>query len=213
VDVLSVAVVAVAIALLVGRVVHGRLSGSARNDGGLDRELFVRLASDGQWIGSRTASAVILVYSDYGCGFCAELNTTLDALMKRYPDHVAVAIKHFVEPSSLKNFRVPAGAECAGDQGRFVEYHNAAFQNTNLLRYSDGWRVLADLADVADREAFALCVNGGRYDDRIMEQYEEGMRLGVTVTPTLFVNGSGVVGAASLDALDSLVAKQFPDRR
>jgi protein-disulfide isomerase len=203
-----------AIALLAGRVLHGRFPDYRQeSDGRLDPGLFAELAASGQWVGPRTAAAVILVYSDYACGFCAQLHSTLETLRMRYPQHVAVVIKHFVDPSSLQTFRVASAAECASEQGRFAEYHAAAFENAKVLRYSDGWRMLADAVGVPDQDAFVLCVEGRRYDDRIAEQYEEGEYLGVKVTPTLFVNGFGIAGVPGMDVLDSLIAKQFPDRR
>jgi protein-disulfide isomerase len=144
---------------------------------------------------------------------CHELNSTLEKLMLRYPQHLAVVVKHFVPPTALAGFKVPMAAECAADQGVFAEYHRAAFANGSLLHYSVGWETIAKEAGVADLATFRTCVVGGQKVRRVIQDYEEALDLGIRVTPTLFVNGTRVVGALSLDQLDSLVARTFKDRR
>jgi protein-disulfide isomerase len=208
VDGISIAVVATALLVLVGRIIFDR-----DRNGTLEGDEFFGLLETGQWIGSKSAPVLILVYSDYKCGFCKELNSTLEVLLRRYPQHVAVVVKSFVDPATLKHYKVPLGAECAAAQGVFAAYHAAAFRNSHVLEYSEGWRLLGDSAGVPDRAAFTRCVQAARYASRVVDEYEEATRLGVAVTPTSFVNGQIVVGAAPLETLDSLVASHFPDRR
>ena len=208
VDGISIAVVATALFVLVARIVF-----EPDRNGTLEGDQFYALLETGQWIGTKSAPVLILVYSDYKCGFCKELNGTLEVLLRRYPQHVAAVVKSFVDPTTLTHYKVPLGAECAAAQGVFAAYHAAAFRNSHVLEYSEGWRLLGDSAGVPDREEFSRCVQAGRYASRVVAEYEEGGRLGVAVTPTSFVNGQIVVGAAPLEALDSLVVSHFPDRR
>ena len=206
-DALSIAIVGLALVLVVGRLLYG-----SRTRERLDAGAFFDLLRDGNRLGPELAPVEILVYSDYQCGFCKELNATLDTLRHRYPQHLAVIIKSFVKPEILEHFRVPLGAECAAEQGKFAEYHAAAFRNSEVLSYSQGWRIIGDSAGIIERDAFTRCVEARRYATKLALEYEEGERLGVAVTPTLFVNGLPVVGAAPLVVLDSLVAMQFPNR-
>ena len=86
------------------------------------------------------------------------------------------------------------------------------FEAGKAAFYRNGWRSLGERATVPDPDAFAACVERRQHMGRITEDYERGKVLGVTVTPTMFVNGIPVVGAMALDRLDSLVALQFQGR-
>jgi protein-disulfide isomerase len=213
-DVTSIVIVLGALVVVGVQVLKRRLPPSTvENDGfSVSVQEFGELTTSGHWEGPRAAPAVILVYSDYTCGFCAELQTTLKALRHRYPQHVAVVLKHFVNPARLSHFQVPLAVECAADQDKFAEYHSAAFTHGRVLNYSVGWQMLADSAGVPDLDEFERCVLSSRHADRIQEQYEEAKRLGVTLTPTMFINGRVAVGAVPLPTLDSLVTAYFRGR-
>jgi len=69
--------------------------------------------------------------------------------------------------------------------------------------------VLADLAERAglDGEALRTCVESGRFAERVQQGLEEGTRLGVSGTPTFFVNGKKLVGAQSIETFEQLIAQ------
>ncbi|MGH7469773.1 MAG: DsbA family protein [Longimicrobiales bacterium] len=182
-------------------------------NGNITSEEFFRLTRAAQWVGPPSAPVVILLYSDYLCGFCKELNDLLATLRQRYPQHLALAIKHFVAPSKEPQALIPIAAECAADQEGFIEFHNAAFASGRVLEYSEGWRYVASGLSLPDTAAFTSCVLGRRYATRIAEHFEEARRLGVRLTPTLYVNGRVIVGVPPLEHLDSAIARHFPGRQ
>jgi protein-disulfide isomerase len=173
---------------------------------------FWRLAESGQWMGPKRASVVVLVYSDYSCGFCKELHPTLEKLQLRYPEHVAVVVKHFVSPASLPSNFVTLGAECAADQGKFAEYHDAVFSRSEVMQLPNGWVQFAKAGMVPDLTSFEECVLSRRHAGKIAEQYVEAAAVGVDSTPTVFVAGRMIEGAIPFEELNALVAQQFPRR-
>jgi len=141
------------------------------------------------------------------------MNEALHTLIRRYPQHLAVVYKHFVEPSSLTDSQVPLGVECAGKQGRFAEYHMASFENARKYYFSDEWRTLADEAGIPDLSEFEACVITRRHAARVVQDYEDGRQAGVVATPTFFINGQGPFrGFVPLERLDSLVTMHFHGR-
>ena len=214
IDWMSLAIVVAAVCVVGVRLVRSRVTvdGSAQPFDSKAIAEFQKLADSGRWIGSRKAPVVILVYSDYSCGYCRELHATLQKLQRRYPQHVAIVMKHFVRPATLTDDFVPIGAECAGDQGRFAEYNDAAFSDPRTDLALRSWSEFAKVAHVADLETFNECVLSRQHLVKITEQYEEGRRLGVTGTPTLFVNGHELEGAVPFEVLDSIVVGHFPNR-
>jgi protein-disulfide isomerase len=72
--------------------------------------------------------------------------------------------------------------------------------------------MLADSADVPDLDEFEECVLRGLHVKRIREQYQEGIALGISSTPTMLINGRMLIGSVPLQRLDSLIAAEFRGR-
>jgi protein-disulfide isomerase len=88
------------------------------------------------------------------------------------------------------------GAEssrCAGEQGRFWEYHDLLFASPNKLNKNG----LVDLARTLslNEEQFDVCVASGKYRTEIEQDLQDGMKAGVQGTPAVFINGILLSGA------------------
>jgi protein-disulfide isomerase len=94
-------------------------------------------------------------------------------------------------------------ARCAGEQGQFWPYHDLLF----LSRPSFAREALIGYAErlKLDTGAFTACVDSGRHKDAVSADMAEGRALGVTGTPTFFVNGRRLVGAQPVEALRDAV--------
>jgi len=120
-----------------------------------------------------------------------------------FPGKVRLVYKDF--PLNFHAGAEPAAvaARCAAEHGRFWTYHDLlftaqpAFSRADLLTY-------ADRLDVP-REPFRACLDSGRYRDAVRADIQEGRALGVTGTPTFFVNGRRLVGAQPLQAFREAV--------
>jgi protein-disulfide isomerase len=192
----------------------GRPNRSAPGDAPdrLQDETFSTLVSSGNRLGDTRAPAVLLVYNDYRCGFCLELHRNLERLRARYPQHLSIIYKNFVETSSAigRQYLVPLGVACAAEQDAFEEYHVAAFSNTHVLEYADAPWILAEAAAIPDTAAFRVCMESRRYVTDVRVEYDEARQLGVRGTPTLFLNGIPIVGSVPLGILDSLIVSELP---
>jgi protein-disulfide isomerase len=101
-------------------------------------------------------------------------------------------------------------AECANEQGRFWEYHNrlisewrgessGAFTKARLKMYAANLKF--------DSDAFGLCLDTDRTRPIVQAARAQGRQLGVTTTPSFFLNGkraSGDISQASDSLLKSL---------
>lgn len=218
-DGLTIALITLATVIAAGRVLGARDSAAEAEESGpvvdgthLSQQRFFELASEGEWIGRRSAAAVLMVYSSYSCQFCARWQVTLDSLLYRYPEHLAVVVKHFADPASpvLAQSLIPLGAECAGEQGRFSSYHRTAFRNPRLMGATEGAERIAEEIGVPDMSEFVSCVRGRRFRGVVATQFKEAKALGVSGTPTSFLNGIRITGALPLMELERIVVSQFP---
>jgi protein-disulfide isomerase len=171
----------------------------------LRKDEFQRIASAGRRIGAEGVIPEVVVFSDYRCTFSKHLDDALITLQERYADRLSIAVRHYVDPS-LVSSQLAMGAECAFEQGWFEAYHRAAFANARAHDYWNGALLVADSAGIPDRQKFENCVSSRRYATRLEDDWSEAQSLAVSASPTLFVNGRRIVGAAPLPLLESLVA-------
>jgi protein-disulfide isomerase len=175
----------------------------------IDGELFYKLASSGNRLGPSDAPVAIVVFANYGCGYCAKFEASLRALRQRFPQQVAVVVKHYAPAADRRTMGMELAAECAADQDRFAAFDHAAFVLGPSLLAREQWLAVGDSIGIPNAARYAACVRMRRYLERVRENTAVAERLGVTGTPTSFINGIRIVGAVSVETLDTLVAYQL----
>ncbi len=98
-------------------------------------------------------------------------------------------------------------ALCAGDQSAYWPYHDKLFSDELGLNSDAYIQYAADLE--LDGEAFAACLESGKFDDFIQEDMDFSLNMGVRSTPTFFVNGLAVVGAQPIDVFTQLIDQEL----
>jgi protein-disulfide isomerase len=135
----------------------------------------------------------------------------LGQVLSEFPGKVRLVFKDFplrfhpgAEPAAL-------AARCAGEHGRYWEYHDLLFVAQPAFARSDLVLYASRLG--LPREAFAACLDSGRYRAAVRKDVEEGHAAGVTGTPTFFVNGLRFRGIQSFDALHEAVQDALEDAK
>jgi protein-disulfide isomerase len=143
--------------------------------------------------GPATAPVTIVEFTDYQCPYCHRVQATIDQLLARYAGKVRLV--HMDFPLDGHPGAVPAAraARCAGEQGKFWEYHRGLMTGKGTLDDADLRGRAASLG--LDAAAFAGCLTSGRHDEAIQASFRQGEALGVTGTPAYFVNGRMLSGA------------------
>ena len=76
--------------------------------------------------------------------------------------------------------------ECARDQGKFWELHKLLYTNTGKAQ-SSNLDQYAKKAGVRNIQRFKDCLKEGKYKDRVLNDLNEGMKLGIRGTPTFIL--------------------------
>ena len=156
-------------------------------------------------IGPSNAKVTIVEYADYACSACAQLNPTLASVLKKYPNDVRLVWKDFPNESESKEATPAAiAARCADEQGQFWQYHDALFQQQTQLGSNTYTSIAQALGLKAD--VFAACVANSEPLPRVRKDYDEGLALKLTATPTLYINTDRETGALTIEQLQSIVA-------
>jgi protein-disulfide isomerase len=156
--------------------------------------------------GDAAAPVTVVVFSDFQCPFCARAVGTLRALEEKYGDRVRFAFKQ--RPLSFHgNARTAAAAAlAAADQGKFWQFHDALFAHQQELDRASLERRAEELG--LDLARFRTALDAGA-EARIAADEAEAERLGVTGTPTFFVNGRKVVGAQPPEVFAAVIDEEL----
>jgi protein-disulfide isomerase len=144
--------------------------------------------------GQPTAPVTIVKFEDFHCPYCKTVQAQFAEIQARYGERVRLVHRDFpIDELHPAARGAHEAARCAGEQGKFWEYHALLYQNAPRAAPED----LKGFAREAGLEpaAFQACLDERRYRAAVQQDIEEGKRAGVTGTPTFFVNGRLLSGA------------------
>lgn len=156
-------------------------------------------------LGSPTAKATVVVYGDYGCDTCAVLDATLvNLLADDYPNDLRIVWKDMPNTSQHPEaLNAAVAARCAGDQGKFWEY-NALLMTNQASLGAELYNTLA-IQLALKGSTFASCMDQQTPAPIIQQTFEEGLALGISATPTIFINGTRYTGAIDKATLKTII--------
>jgi protein-disulfide isomerase len=158
--------------------------------------------------GAANAPVTIVEFSDFHCPFCRKAQGVLEELRVKYGAKIRFVYRDFPLDNLHPQAREAAEAShCAMEQGRFWEFHDRMFQSDPASSQAALKRIAKDAGmDVA---AFDACSGSGKYKAAVQASTQEGIKLGITGTPSFFVNGRMLVGAQSLDAFVTIIDEEL----
>jgi protein-disulfide isomerase len=177
---------------------QGATAGSAAADESVGQEP-VRIdvsPDDDPSIGPDTAPITIIEFSDFNCPYCKRWQTnTFFPLLDAYPDQIRFVYRDF-PVTSQESFIAAQAANCAGEQGDYWRFHDALLTGDLGLGRAAYSQYAESLG--IDAQALLACVDSGRYADEVEADARYAASLGVSGTPTFFINGIPMVGAQPL---------------
>ena len=145
---------------------------------------------------------LIIEYSDYQCPHCKAAQPVVKELLSHYGDKVHWVHKNFPLDMVHTEARPAAiAAVCAQRQGKFEAYNDLLFDR------QDGWSTAKDPSPYFDEYAketgldvskFDACRQDPTADQSVKADQKDGMDLGVTSTPTFFIDNQRMVGGPQL---------------
>jgi len=171
------------------------------------------VTSDDHLKGSQTAKVTLIEYSDFQCPACAAYFPIVKSLEQKYGDKIAIVYRNYPLTQIHQNAQISAqAAEAANLQGKFWEMHDILFDRQSS--WSTAGNVKQTLTDFAkelqlDEKKFSDDLNSSAVKDRVTKDVTSGNAVGVTGTPTFFLNGKKLSNPASEDAFVKLIDDQL----
>lgn len=157
--------------------------------------------------GPEDAPIVVVEFSDYQCPYCKRAEVTVDQVLAEYGDKIRLVFRDY--PLAFHDRAVPAAvaARCAGKQDKYWEYHGNLTKINGNLSDEDLRKRAQDLQ--LDMEAFTACYDSNEFEPVVQASMQEASALGVTGTPTFFINGRMLVGAKPFEEFKAVIDEEL----
>ncbi len=148
-------------------------------------------------MGRSDAPVVVVAYEDFQCPHCQDFNLSLEETIRELV--AAGTVRFEFKPRFVigpESVTAMMAAECAADQGRFWEYHDALFaaleRNPRANQISDFEALAVQIG--LDSAAFNRCLESQQHKEALLREDIQARDDGINATPTVFINGKRYQG-------------------
>ncbi|MDO8626975.1 MAG: thioredoxin domain-containing protein, partial [Candidatus Diapherotrites archaeon] len=146
----------------------------------------------------------------FTCPFTRKAETYVKQMLSDYNGKINFSFHYFPLPSHPYSFELAEAAECAREQGKFWEVHDALFitgekcSETTTIDLNKELGYIVDNLGL-DKEKFNSCVAEHKYKDNVQKQKDESIHAGIYGTPTFFINGKVLVSPKNYEELKTVI--------
>lgn len=157
--------------------------------------------------GPDDAPVTLVEYSDFQCGFCKRAHPMIESLIAEYGDKLRFVYRDYWIPNHTRAKASAEAAMCAGDQDRYWDYFANLMEQSGSLDDADLAKRATDIG--LDADEFQACLDSDRHIAMIEESFDQAESLGVTGTPTFFINGRMLVGAKPIEEFRAIIDEEL----
>ncbi|MCW2974488.1 MAG: Na(+)/H(+) antiporter nhaA [Thermoleophilia bacterium] len=160
-------------------------------------------------VGAPETGVTIVLYGDFQCPFTANAAAEVRELRATDgPETFAYVFRQFPLAKHPDAYAAALASEIAATQGKFWEMHDLLFARDGDLHLRSLRACAAELG--IDAETFGTLLRDPDVAERVERDLRSGASLGVTGTPTFFVNGERKPSDHSVELFRSWVAQAHP---
>jgi protein-disulfide isomerase len=158
--------------------------------------------------GPEYAPVTIVKFEDYQCPFCKQVQPIFGELFARYNGKIRLVHKDLPLENIHPQARQAAeAARCADEQGKFWTYHDKLYASASTLSAEDVKNYARELG--LNVGLFDGCFATGKYRAIVEKDISDGVQLGLTGTPTFFINGREISGAQPLETFIKMIDEEL----
>jgi len=162
--------------------------------------------------GNKNAKVLVVEWADFQCPFCEQFFSQVEPQIKKdYIDtgKIQFAFRDFAFLGQESNDAANA-ARCANDQGKYWDFHDYLYshqvsENSKTFSTDNLKKFGADMG--LDTTQFNSCIDSNKYASAVTDDINAGKNVGVSGTPTVYVNGVQLVGAQPYSAFKAEIDK------
>ena len=177
----------------------------------VDQDLLMKPSPLGDIIlGNKDAKVTVVEFSSITCNHCAYFaNDVFPKIKEKYID--TNKVQYIVRDLGFDTYAFAgyALARCEGND-KFMHIRDYFFKNYDRLAKAGGDKVAEEFRDIAfeagiPKEKFTACVADKTVFEGLKAVREQAVSLGVSGTPTFFINGEKIVGGLSFEEMSRLL--------
>lgn len=167
--------------------------------------------------GSDQAKVTIVEFADFECPACSRVSTTMNDIAKKYGPKVNIVFKNYPLDKSCNDgiqsdfhkhaCRLAILARCAGERGKFWQYHDLAFQSQKDLAAGVPEKIARSVG--LSSEEIKQCLSNKGMVDKIKDDILLGNQAKVQGTPSIYINGRKFLGNPNFYSLSLEIEKQL----
>jgi protein-disulfide isomerase len=166
--------------------------------------------ASGLSIGPASAPVKLDLWADFQCPVCKQFTESIEPqIVNNYiaTGEVRLTFHNFAFIGA-ESTHAAIGGLCAADQGKFWPYHDYVYANQgteNSGALSDSkLKAIAQVVGL-DPSTFSSCFGQSAKQQEVQTEAQQAQSLGITGTPTLFVNGTKVSNALDFPTVSSAI--------
>ena len=152
----------------------------------------------------KEAKVTIVEFGDFQCPACGYAHPIMKQVLAAYKDNpnVNFVARNFPLSIHFNAKSAAEAAEAAGEQGKYWEMYDKLYENQSQ------WSTASDPTDIfagyarelgLDAEKLKTAVENNQFNATINQDMADGNAVGVSATPTFFINGTKFEGALSVE--------------
>ena len=182
----------------------------------LGKEQREKIESEGAAVkGKEGAPITIVEFSDFQCPFCKRyFEETYPQIWEQYGDKIRYVFHDYPLAFHPHAQKLAEAARCAGDQGKYWLMHDLIFEKRE--EWAEKKNIEANVANYAQSlglhlDDFSDCLDSGKYTQAVKDDFALGQEVGVSGTPTFFVNGQKLTGAQPFEAFKTIIEAKLAE--
>ena len=155
--------------------------------------------ADAPMEGSPNARVTLVEFADYECPHCKRFQPVLRQVLDEFKGDVRLYFKHYPLPQHTNARLAAEAAVAAQKQGKFWPFQEKLWENQDTLSPAEMEKFAKEVG--LDVSKFRADVDDPRTKARVQKDRTEGSALGLSSTPTLFINGREYTDAKDTESL------------
>ncbi len=157
--------------------------------------------------GSAGAKVTLVEFADYECPHCKRLQPVLRQILDEFKGEVRMYFKHYPLPQHTNARLAAEAAVAAQKQGKFWPFQEKVWENQDSLSPAELEKFGKELG--LDMAKFRVDLDDAKVKARVQKDRVDGTTLGLSSTPTLYINGREYTDAKDTESLREWVKEEI----
>ncbi|HEY8923921.1 MAG TPA: thioredoxin domain-containing protein [Polyangia bacterium] len=157
--------------------------------------------------GNPSAKVSLVEFADYECPHCKRFQPVLRQVLDEFRRDIKVYFKHYPLPQHTNARLAAEAAVAAQKQGKFWQYQDKLWENQDSLSPADMEKFAKEVG--LDMTKFRADLEDPKTKARVQKDRVDGGTLGLSSTPTLFINGREYTDAKDTESLREWIKEEL----